>query len=62
MATIKAGVHYRQTEHISLFVEGGMSYTILPLSSIETSWQSLSTYAVAHPFTITSHMGMHFTF
>ena len=62
MATIKAGVHYRQTEHISLFVEGGMSYTILPLSSIETSWQSLSTYAVAHPFTITSHMGMRFTF
>ncbi len=61
-ATLKAGVHYRQTEHVSLFIEGGIGYTIFPLSSTEPSWQSLSTYATVHPFTLISHIGMRFTF
>ena len=61
-ATLKAGVHYRQTEHISFFVEGGIGYSISPRSTTDSNWQSLSTYATDHPFTLSSHIGMQFTF
>lgn len=54
MAGVKVGVHYRLTEHIGFFVEGGISYTII-------GGQAIVTYATVHPLVISAQTGLRYT-
>lgn len=55
MAGLKAGLHYLLTPRVSLYAEGGVSYTL-------PCWQSVATYSSLHPLAFTTQTGLRLTF